>query len=460
MKATAIFDIGKTNKKFFLFDSAYRQIHKAYTTFEEVEDEDGFPCDNLPAIQQWIKESFQYILKEERFQVKSLNFSTYGASLVHLDKEGKPLTPLYNYLKPIPEEILADFYRKYGDELSLTKETASPALGMLNSGLQLYWLKYTRPEIFAKIHHTLHLPQYFSFLFTGIPLSEYTSIGCHTALWDYQKKEYHRWVYAEGFDKILPPTVHTNTSIQLQYEGRKLSVGVGIHDSSAALLPYLRSSTQPFLLISTGTWNISINPFNQEVLTKDDLQADCLNFMNIEGKAVKASRLFLGNEYKLQIDKLNLHFEKEADYHKHIKFDLDMYAKLNRSYFHHFRFESIALSREQPSESLLDAFSTFEEAYHQLLMELLELQIQSCERAIGNTAISKFYIDGGFAENDIYLKLLSRHFQDVKIQTAQSPIGSALGAALLVSNKKVGRNFLKKNYQLKKYTSPIFTNQA
>ena len=59
---------------------------------------------------------------------------------------------------------------------------------MLNSGLQLYWLKKTKPEVFKKIKYSLHLPQYLSYIFTGIPLSEYTSIGCHTALWDYEKK--------------------------------------------------------------------------------------------------------------------------------------------------------------------------------------------------------------------------------------------------------------------------------
>ena len=58
MKVTAIFDIGKTNKKFFLFDEDYQQIYKAYNRFPEIQDEDGYPTENLPAIQSWMKDLF------------------------------------------------------------------------------------------------------------------------------------------------------------------------------------------------------------------------------------------------------------------------------------------------------------------------------------------------------------------------------------------------------------------
>ena len=133
MKATAIFDIGKTNKKFFLFDSRYQQVFKEYTHFDEIRDEDGFPCDDLSSIRQWLMASIEQVLQKEEFDVRSINFSTYGASFVHLDQHGQPVTPLYNYLKPMPEAVLNSFYMKYGDELKLAKETASPPLGMLNS---------------------------------------------------------------------------------------------------------------------------------------------------------------------------------------------------------------------------------------------------------------------------------------------------------------------------------------
>ena len=95
---------------------------------------------------------------------------------------------------------------------------------------------------------TGYAPQYLSYVFTGIPVSEFTSIGCHTVLWDYEKKDYHKWVYKEGIDLKLPPIVSTETSMNINYNGKQLKIGVGIHDSSSALLPYLRSVKKKFLL--------------------------------------------------------------------------------------------------------------------------------------------------------------------------------------------------------------------
>ena len=97
-----------------------------------------------------------------KYHIKAINFSTYGASFVHLDKNGKIITPLYNYLKPIPDEIVAEFDQKYGN---ISDVTGSPQSGMLNSGMQLYWLKKSQPEVFKKIKYALHFPQYISYLF-------------------------------------------------------------------------------------------------------------------------------------------------------------------------------------------------------------------------------------------------------------------------------------------------------
>lgn len=44
-------------------------------------------------------------------------------------------------------------------------------------------------------------------------------------------------------------------------KGKEIKTGVGIHDSSASLVPYLQNSVDDFILVSTGTWCISMNPF-------------------------------------------------------------------------------------------------------------------------------------------------------------------------------------------------------
>ena len=96
----AVFDLGKTNKKLFLFSESYALVWERSAQLEEISDEDGYPCENLSAMINWVMSTLDEALAEKRFEISALNFSSYGASLVHVNEQGQPLTPLYNYLKP------------------------------------------------------------------------------------------------------------------------------------------------------------------------------------------------------------------------------------------------------------------------------------------------------------------------------------------------------------------------
>ena len=62
-EVTAVFDIGKTNKKFFLFDKDYQEVYREYSRFDEIKDEDGYPTEDLERLQKWLKTRFDRILK-------------------------------------------------------------------------------------------------------------------------------------------------------------------------------------------------------------------------------------------------------------------------------------------------------------------------------------------------------------------------------------------------------------
>ena len=284
----AIFDVGKTNKKLFLFDEQYNIVHEESTKLNEIKDEDGFECEDVQTLTNWIREKFIEVSSNNKYNIQAINFSGYGASFVHVDKNGKPVTPLYNYLKPYPQKLQQEFYAAYGGESLIARQTASPVLGHLNSGMQLYWLKHTKPDVFAAIKHSLHLPQYLSFIISSTPSSDLTSIGCHTQLWHFQKGKYHNWVCKEDIDIKFPAIFKSNAVVQIESGSNNIAVGVGLHDSSAALIPYLKLFKEPFVLISTGTWCISLNPFNASILTDYELHNDCLCYLTYEGKPVKA----------------------------------------------------------------------------------------------------------------------------------------------------------------------------
>lgn len=60
-------------------------------------------------------------------------------------------------------------------------------------------------------------------------------------------------------------------------------------------------------------------------------------------------------------------------------------------------------------------------------------------------------MDGGFSDNDTYIKLLSHYLKDMELHTTDSSLGSALGAAIAIADNKLNSKFLKKNYSLKKH---------
>jgi hypothetical protein len=99
-----------------------------------------------------------------------------------------------------------------------------------------------------------------------------------------------------------------------------------LHDSSSALIPYFISFHEPFVLLSTGTWCITINPFNNTMLSDYELDEDCLCYLSYEGKPVKASRLFAGYEHEQQVKRLADFFKKPMDHYSSVKCDLQILA--------------------------------------------------------------------------------------------------------------------------------------
>lgn len=418
-----IFDVGKTNKKLFLFDEQYRIIFERTARFTETTDEDGDPCENLESLRLSVFDSLREVFKMKDIEVKAINFSTYGASLVYINEEGNPLTPLYNYLKTYPEPLKQQFYKKYGGEAAFSVQSASPVLGSLNSGMQLYRLKQERPDVFASMKYALHLPQYMSYLLSGTACSDITSIGCHTNLWDFTTNSYHRWVKEEEILEKLAPLMPSNEVMPAVFPGNNYHIGTGLHDSSAALIPYLVSFHEPFILISTGTWCISFNPFNESPLTAEELEQDCLCYMTFQGKPIKASRLFAGYEHEQQVKRISDHFKQPALRYRSLDYDPTIPLKPAGNF------------ADRPLADFPDDVA----AYHQLMFDIAIQQQHSTGLVVKGTKVRRIFVDGGFSKNVIYMNMLAMLFPEIEIYAASMAQATAMGAALAIHptwNKK------------------------
>jgi len=432
MKVMAVFDIGKTNKKVFLWNELYQIVFERQQNFNEIPDEDGFLGEDLPAVRLWMLQTFAEVNALPEYQICALNFSGYGATVVFVDEKGHTVSPLYNYLKAFPEGLFP--YSNYGGEDEFARATASPILGNLNSGLQAFRVSQVSADVWKKTRWVMHWPNFLSSIFTGNFASEITSIGCHTALWDFDKKTYHDWVTDFGLRNKLPEIAPSNTSYL--NEETKIPVGLGLHDSSSALVPYLRVMHSPFLLLSTGTWCIAMNPFDEEPLSAIELKNDVLCFLQGNGKPVKAARLFAGNTHEIQIKRLQEHYKASPTQYKSVEFNASYLEVLDN------HMKNIPSVEQAHMDYLVDCvfnardlnkFPTYELAYVQLMIDLACQQIFSLRLLLKeDTPVTKILVDGGFSKNSLYMNFLVHAFPAFEIYGAEVAQASSLGAALMM----------------------------
>jgi sugar (pentulose or hexulose) kinase len=419
IEVIAIFDVGKTNKKLFLYDCTLQIVFEKSVVLKEVVDQDNFPTEDIYALSKFVVDELDAITNDSRFFVKGVNFSAYGASLVYLDQNGNVLAPLYNYLKPYPKYLQEKFYNQYGGENEFSRSAASPVLGSLNSGMQLYRLKYDQPEIFKKVAHVLHLPQYLSWLISGKFYTEQTSIGCHTNLWNFDEHTYQQWLSDEDVLPLMPELVSSSLVIPVVYKGKDIAVGIGLHDSSSALIPYLQKHETNFMLLSTGTWCISLNPFNHSPLTQEELKNDCLCFLQSNGNSVKAARYFGGHIHQELVEHIAAHFSVTIDEIVAYTYTDDEIQSLKKVY------------KGNDYLGTENARAT----YFMALEKLVADQIISMNWVLQPADVDEIVVDGGFAQNKLFMQLLGFHFQEKTITASTTYQGSSLGAAMVLKEQ-------------------------
>lgn len=434
-----IFDIGKTNKKWLVFDEDYHAISVEYFEVEQTQDKDGFPSENLQLLKEKMLQIVATVINHTAWDLKAINFTAYGATLVNTDKDNQLLHEVLNYLKPYPAGILKEFNNQYNNEHDLLlAETASPLLENLNTALQLYALKKTDPAVFEKIHHATFLPQYLSSMFTGTYSAEYTSIGCHTLSWDFSKSDYHDWIKKEGIDLKFPPIQPTNKPLSVVYENKNCHIGIGIHDSSSALLPYRMNIKEPFMLLSTGSWSICLNPFNHSPLSRSALKQDCLAYMGIDGKPVKASRLNAGFMHEEMLARLCSHFQNEKEQYLNMEFELEILHRVEAS-----KIEKTTYGAFEPS-----AWNSYQEAYTAAMLAIVEAQIEKIN-LVSCDEVKQLYVDGGFSKNKVFMHLLKHRLPQYQLYAAEVGQSTALGAALVLHTSWNSTNLRKNLLSLK-----------
>jgi sugar (pentulose or hexulose) kinase len=417
--ATAVLDVGKTNVKVVLFEADRILWQRSAPNHARP----GPPYPHLDVDGIW--DVFITALAEAASiaPVDAIIVTTHGATATLVDEEGLVL-PVMDYEYAGVDEIEA----QYALLRPPFGETFSPPLSAgLNVGRQLFYLARRHPAAFARARHILMYPQYFVWRLTGVALGEATSLGCHGDLWRPAEARPSSLVDRLGWSQLLPPVRRAyEVAGSLKPDIAALTglpsatcVLVGIHDSSASILPHLLTIEPPFTVVSTGTWVVVMAVGGSTA--RLDPTRDMMAYVDVEARPVPGARYMGGREYAVILQEA----VPEAD-------EDDVIAVLDS--------RALALPSFVPNggpfpgrPGTIDGALPDRPGARAALASLYEALMT--DHLLGDLGVERgpLLVEGSFAQNPLYCGLLAalRPLQPV-LPSADSA-GTAYGASLLAA---------------------------
>ncbi|WP_404404744.1 FGGY-family carbohydrate kinase [Pelagibacterium halotolerans] len=294
-----VIDIGKTNAKLVALDAASGMEIETLRRGNAPVASGLYPHCDVDGLWTFILDGLKSL--HARHGIGAIAITTHGATAALLAGDALAM-PVLDYEHTGPEETAADYDAIRPDFV----ETLSPRLPAgLNLGAQIFWQATAFPEAFAGVTAIIPYPQYWAFRLTGRIVSERTSLGCHTDLWNPVKACYSSLVDHMNWQDLLPePGATTDTLSPLRPEIAAATglpevtpVSCGIHDSNASLVPYLSHQETPLTVVSSGTWTIAMTLGG--TTGRLDPARDSLANVDALGRPVPTARFMGGREYTL-----------------------------------------------------------------------------------------------------------------------------------------------------------------
>ncbi len=449
---SAVFDVGKTNKKVLILNDQLETVASAYENFPADESQ-PIHIEQFAEARDWMFAR----LKEfaQQYHIDAISVTTHGATVVFIDEAGDFTIPPIAYTSSIPQDCYDNFYKEFGSQRELHKKVATPFLGsLLNYALCVYYAKGAYPEAYAATKDILTLPSYFVHALTGIAGADPTSVGCHSYFWDFEKKTWSFVAEKMGILDKLPKTINdSHEVIGVVKESLVKELGLpadckvtyGVHDSNSSLIPYLAHSKEAFLLNSTGTWCVSMCTNDEMSFTEEEMDAGAFYNVSALGLPVKTAIFMGGNEHDVWAKAL----QEQAGLDGFPAFDPALYQRviseqsafilpgvIDTGPFPH----SISRVHENGTDYLLKDIQAgsvkpacfADSAYAYAVLNLsLALHSVANFKNVGLEDGMTIYIEGGFRKNDAYHALLAALCPQNHVVLSNLQEATAFGAALM-----------------------------
>ena len=297
-----VVDFGKTHAKLTLWSRDGQLLDRVSRT-NVPQGPAPYMTLDLVGIADWLIAS---LLQFSGQPVEAIIPVAHGAAVAGIRKGVLAFVPP-DYEWPIPDEVL-EAYRAGRDPFAVTGSPAFP--GGLNIGSQLHYLEAQDPALFGEAT-LLPYAQYWAWLLSGVAVSEVTSLGCHSDLWDPASRDFSPMARRRGWAQQFAPLAKAGDVIgNLQPDLAALTglspnvrIHAGLHDSNAALVAargFAELGGQEATVLSTGTWFVAMRTPAQPVALAALPEArDCLVNVDVDGNAVPSARWMGGREIEL-----------------------------------------------------------------------------------------------------------------------------------------------------------------
>ncbi len=420
----AVIDIGKTNAKVALVDMEATTEQAVRTRPNIVRPEAPYPHFDTDALWDFILESLTVLNRDH--PVSAISVTTHGATAALLDARGRLAFPVLDYEHDGAGVVAA----AYAGIRPPFEETGSPRLPYgLNLGAQIFWLAKTFPDDFARVASIVTYPQYWTWRLSGVLAGEVTSLGCHTDLWNPAAGDYSSLVDGQGWRPLMPPIRPARDRLGPLLPDLANRTGLaagtpvfcGIHDSNASLLPHLLSRSQPFAVVSTGTWVVSM-AMGGRAMTLDAARDTLVN-VDALGDPVPSARFMGGREFEVLTAGNGAHWT-DADVERVLAEEMLLLPAVLQGSGPFPDRRSKWLPVEPASQAERALAASF----------YLALMTATCLDLIG--AAGPTIIEGPFARNQPFTGMLAAATGRSVLTSASTTTGTTIGAALLASPEK------------------------
>jgi len=450
-KAIAVFDVGKTNKKLLIYDHDLTLLDSSSEQFDAVES-GGLFVESTDEAFAWLQGALAQAAKHH--DIGCISVAAHGAACACLDASGEPVLPVFSYTSDPGEEFHREFYAEFSDPKTLQRQTFTPDMpGLSSMAKTLSLIKTRHPKEFQKIKTILPLPQYYGFLMTGVAGLENTYPANHTYLWDFGKNDWSDVARKLGVAGLFPTPVKKPWdvlgTISPDFSKRTglspdVIVSLGIHDSNAALLPYLIATEDDFVLNSTGSVCVAMHPAESIGLTDDELGKMVFYNLSAYGCPVKTAIFVAGMEFDTY---MGLIIQAAGQKEFPGIGDAPVEEVLaGRSLFILPSMVPVGMFPESPARVVEEGkvypfgnlftgevprfFSDFDTAYTVLSVGLA-LQTKVALDRVGLIDGMPLFVEGGFRKNEVYTAVLAALYPKSNLSLTNMEEATAFGTALV-----------------------------